>query len=106
MPTLDQLFPSKYLKTTDLDGHEVTVMIERVLLEPAGKLQQMKPVVHFVGKKKGLILNRTNADRIGEITGSRNTDDWPGKTIRLYVTYVAFQGKQTPAIRVTKGEKG
>jgi len=106
MPPIDQLFPSKYLRTGDLEGREVTVTIDRVVLEPAGKLQQPKPVVYFAGKKKGLILNRTNAQRIGEIAGSTNTDDWRGTAIRLYVTHVAFQGKPTPAIRIAKGEKG
>jgi len=102
MPEIDQLFPSKFLKTADLDGHEVTVTIERVAVEAAGKRQQSKPVLYFVGKKKGLILNRTNADAIAAIVGSTKTEAWAGKTIRLFVTETQFQGRPIPAIRIKK----
>jgi hypothetical protein len=56
-------------------------------------------VLYFQGKEKGLVTNRTNADRIAYLYGS-NTDGWIGKEIVLYTDMVPFQSKVIEAIRV------
>lgn len=91
-------FPSDYLKAADLNGKAVRVTIESVSTEEVGNDQ--KPVLHFVGKDKGLVLNKTNANRIVEATGTDETDDWKGWAITLYACKVDFQGKRVDAIRV------
>jgi hypothetical protein len=53
----------------------------------------------FVGKKKALVVNKTNAQRIAMMYGN-DTDEWIGKSITLYVDIVDFQGKATEAIRI------
>ena len=49
------VFPSKYLKATDLNGKALCVTIERaplvILKNPEGK-EQSKTVLHFVKAKK------------------------------------------------------
>ena len=54
------VFPSKYLKSDDLNGKPITVTIERAPLEPLkspeGK-EQNKTVLYFRGAKKALPLN-------------------------------------------------
>lgn len=91
-------FPSTYLKASDLQGRRVSVTMAGVRMEDIGGEQ--KPILSFVGKEKGLVLNKTNANMIAEITGSEETDDWHGQAIVLYPTKTDFQGKRVDAIRV------
>ena len=91
-------FPSNYLKAGDLNGRAVRVTIESVTMEKIG--DDRKPVVHFVGKDKTLVLNKTNSNRIQEATGTDEMDDWAGWAITLYACKVDFQGKRVDAIRV------
>lgn len=91
-------FPSNYLKASDLQGRAVRVVIDAVTMEDIG--DDRKPVLHFHGKDKTLVLNKTNANRIEEATGTDEMDDWRGWTITLYPCKVDFQGKRVDAIRV------
>lgn len=95
---LNQVFSGDYLKAEDLQGRTVPVIISKVELkqfEDGNKL-----VLHFEGKNKQLVANKTNANIIAENTGTSETDNWVGKRISLYVKKVEFQGKLVPAIRV------
>jgi hypothetical protein len=91
-------YPSSTLKAADLQGKSVRVVIESVTVEKIG--DDTKPVLHFQDKDKTLVLNKTNANRIVEATGSDETDDWAGWSIVLYPCKVDYQGKRVDAIRV------
>jgi hypothetical protein len=93
-----EAFPSNFLKASDLNGRAVKVTIESVSMEKIG--EDRKPSIHFVGKSKTLILNKTNSNRIQEATGTDEMDDWAGWSITLYACKVDFQGKRVDAIRV------
>jgi len=97
------LFPSKWLKASDLKGREPAVCIAGYRLETIGQSQDKKAVLYFQNIKKGLVLNKTNTERIAHCYGD-DMDDWVGKEVILYTDTVAFQGKQVEAIRV-KGPK-
>lgn len=97
---LNDAFPSKFLKASDLHGAEPIVTIDKVAFEPVGRSREMKPVVYFVGKEKGLILNVTNGRKITDLCGSEETDDWAGKKIKLYSTETEFAGETVDCIRV------
>jgi hypothetical protein len=94
----NDVFPSKFLKAADIGDGERILTISAVSVEEVGDDQ--KPVARFNGEKKGLVLNRTNWDRIAFIAGSDNSDDWTGLRIALYTELVSFGGKSGPAIRV------
>lgn len=98
MPSLDELYPSRWLKAADIKGRQVTVTIEKIVIEDLG--DESKPVAYFVGRDKGVVLNVTNARTIADIVGSNNTDDWVGKKITLFTQKVNFQNRLTDAIRV------
>jgi hypothetical protein len=100
MANIDNAFPSKYLKAADLGGRDVVVQIDRVEIEPVGRQKEIKPVLYFVGKEKGLILNKTNSSKIKGIIGSPETDDWSGCKIKLYATETEFEGETVDTIRV------
>lgn len=97
---INAAFPSNYLKASDLGESQPVVAIDRVEVEPVGRDKEMKPIVYFTGKTKGIVLNKTNAKKIAEIAGSPNTEDWAGVQIKLYATEVEFAGEQVEAIRV------
>lgn len=100
------MYPSKYLRGVDfIGGKSARVTISKVdpfheLIGEKGR-KDVKPVLYFQGKKKGLILNKTNADSIGKMHGSR-IENWVGKQITLYGVDVPLQGKMVPGIRVKK----
>lgn len=97
---INSAFPSNYLKASDLGESQPVVTIDRVEVEPVGREKEMKPVVYFAGKTKGIVLNKTNSKKIAEIAGSHETDEWVGVQIRLYATEVEFSGEQVEAIRI------
>ena len=97
MPDLNELYPSKWIKASDLKGRQVTVTIDRVEVESLGN--EMKPVVYFKGRDKGLVCNKTNGLMLAEICGSSNTDDWPGHSVTLFSQKVQFEGRLTDAVR-------
>lgn len=94
---IDEAFPSKYLKASDLQGRNVTVKMGRAEVEKIG--EDKKLILYFQGKEKGMVLNKTNANNIASIYGG-DTDDWYGKEITLFEAMVDFQGKTVPALRV------
>lgn len=97
-------FPGNYLKAADLQGKRVQVVIERVEMEDIGG--DTKPVVHFKGKDRGLVLNKTNANAIWGITNSDDTDDWEGVAITLFPSKTDFQGKRVDCIRIDPPDRG
>ncbi len=97
---IDSAFPSTYLKASDLGASAPLVTIDRVEVEPVGRDREMKPVLYFKGKEKGVVLNKTNSNMIATLTGSRDTDDWSGCQVRLYATTTEFGGETVECIRV------
>jgi hypothetical protein len=99
-PNINDVFPTKYLKAHDLKGHEPVVTIERVEFEPVGRTREMKPVVYFAGKEKGIVLNKTNANKIIEISGSGMTEEWPGTAVKLYTAEADYGGESYDVVRI------
>lgn len=91
---------SKYLKAADLQGRRITLTMRTTTYEPMkDDGTDMKVIVYFRDKEKGLALNKTNAETIAMLYGD-DTDNWPGNSIELFTTMVEYQGKSVPAIRI------
>jgi hypothetical protein len=99
MANINDVFGGGFLKAEDLAGKSPTVKIERVEVKDFDDGKKL--ILHFEGKDKALVCNKTNASIIEEVLGSGDTDDWEGKKIVLLVKKVEFQGKLVPAIRVS-----
>jgi hypothetical protein len=65
-----------------------------------GKGPKQQLVVSFVGKEKKLGLNFTNAQKLAELTGKDDSDDWVGVTIKLFVEKVKVGNEMKPSIRI------
>ncbi len=105
MPNINDSFPSNYLKASDLQASPVVVTIDRVEFEAVGRDREMKAVVYFIGKQKGIVLNKTNARKITEISGSALTEEWHGVAVVIYPTETEFAGETVECIRVKPVQK-
>ena len=95
------LFPSKYVKASDLEAGPRTVTIRELVVEEIGQGKSAEPkgVLYFDDLDKGLVLNVTNCRTIEDAYGIE-TDVWPGKSIELFSTKVDFKGDRVDAVRV------
>lgn len=94
---LSNVFGGDTLKAADLQGHEPSVVIATVQMKKFDNGNKL--VITFQGKKKALVCNKTNANRIAYAYGT-DTDGWIGREITLYTDLVDFQGSTVEAIRV------
>lgn len=93
------LFPSKYLKASDINGADMVVTIQSLSQEELGPQKDLKTVVYFAETDKGLVLNKTNTEVIADLYPGK-IGNWVGKKIALYTTEVTFAGKTTLGVRV------
>jgi hypothetical protein len=89
-------FPSKYLKAINSKVKQVNVIMSHVTMGTIG--DDARPVSYFQRKEKGLVLNKTNGNAIGNGFGD-DTEEWRGSEIALFETMVDFPGKTMAAIR-------
>lgn len=104
MPSFKTAFGS-FLKQEDLQGRAVKVVIGGVDLEEvkdtdSGKMEK-KLVMHFLGKDKSLILNRTNCEALEAIVGTDDYGAWAGHTVVVFTDpTVKFGGKTVGGLRI------
>jgi hypothetical protein len=97
--TIEDIFPSKFLKASDFDNKTVVFTIKNIDFELVGRNNERKAVIAFNETPKKLVMNHTNAISIGKLYGSKVTT-WVGKRIYLYSALVAFGNEMKPGIRV------
>jgi hypothetical protein len=90
-------FPSKYIKSEDLQGKQIKLIMSRVDREKIG--EDSRPVLYFKGIEKGLVLNKTNSFKIKETYGD-DTEEWAGQPIILFAIMTDFRGETVQGIRV------
>ena len=100
---ISSCYAGKYLKSADIpDGQEVAVKIDHVDLENVAgddAAEEIKPVMYFVGKKRGMVINTTNRDNIVPHYGDE-TDDWCGKPLVLFTEDTHYGGKPCLGLRL------
>ena len=89
---ISDLYPSKYIKADDLKGQRVKLAIMSVTVEDVADGEQ-KPVMRFVGKQKGMVLNKTNALSLAVAFGD-DVLTWTGREVELLAMPTHFNGKQ------------
>jgi hypothetical protein len=75
-----------YLKAEDFVGRSVRVTIESVKPEKVKNDDgdETKLVARFVGKDKGLTLNKTNLETLALLSNSTDYEQWRGLLCELY----------------------
>ena len=107
---VDDLKTSKYLKKEDVgDGMTVTIAgITKQNVALDGAEESLKFVLHFEESDKPMVLNSTNGQAIGKITGIAEDIEskWIGKKIVIYNDpNVIYGGKLMGGIRVRAASK-
>lgn len=105
--SFDQLVPSnsKYLTKDDVgeDGLVLTVKGFRMEELKGDEGSEDKMVLHFVEDVKPMVLNRTNAQLVGVVTGAKTAGEARGKQLVVYNDpTVSFGGKITGGLRIKK----
>lgn len=98
------MFDSNYIGAWDLQGRAVTVTISKVSpgeLSKAGTSKKDRaPIIHFEGREKGMVVNKTNLHTIASIAGSYKRKAWIGVRITLFATTCSFGRNIVDCIRV------
>ncbi len=98
---INDAFPSKYLKSSDIPAAGINLAIASAVIEDIER--DRKLIMYFKGAQKGMVLNKTNANILEDAYGSE-TDDWTGKVIRITVHKVSFQGRPVDGMHVTPSD--
>lgn len=99
MAKVSEVYASPWLRAEDLQGRTVKVTVASATLERLPQQDgstEEKIVVAFVGAKRKLILNKTQAAALATLAGDE-TADWPGAVVFLAPQPTA-NGKSTIAI--------
>ena len=97
--TVDDFFPSRFMKAADVNKESPVLTIADINLEVIGEDNQEKLVLSFLQTNKELVLNRTNSNNLQTIYGE-GPNGWIGKHVELYTTFVDFRGKSIEAVRI------
>lgn len=103
MPNISVLKSSKFLTKEDVTPPVLGTIesVHQMNVAKEGAPEELKWVVVFEESEKPMVLNSTNGQLIAQITGSDETDNWPGHKVVLYNDpAVSFGGKITGGIRV------
>jgi hypothetical protein len=97
------LTPSRFIKSADFLGKDVTYTITKIQLEKleGKKGIEKKGIVFFSEEEKAWVLNRTNVECLKGMWG-RETDNWIGKRVTLYPEAMkdSFTGEDITGIRL------
>lgn len=107
MPTIQQMFPSKFLTQEDVI-REMSLTIAGVAERDisSGGEPSFSWVMNFEEIKKPLVLNYPLALIVAKTLASTRSEDWIGRAVVLYWDpYVYYNGRLTGAIRLKAIDK-
>lgn len=101
MPNVNEMFPSRFFRATDIPRRGLTLVITNATQEEVndGDTKQKKWALKFKDEDRLLVLNKTNGAILAEAFGP-HTDSWTDKAITLRTEKVSFGGRMTDGIRV------
>jgi hypothetical protein len=92
------VFPSKYIASSDIAGRELRLTIQAVQMEELADGEQ-KAVMYFDKGTKGMIVNVTNWNTVEDAYGD-DTDAWVGHPVILCTEPTTYKGKRTQGLRL------
>ena len=105
MPTKNDVFSKPHLTPADLGDKSFNLKIREVqnveVYDFKKKRKVMKPALYFKNAKKFMILNETNWDKIADILGLEDSDDWAGHNIVVYAADLMVGGEPVKGLRIT-----
>jgi hypothetical protein len=101
MEDFDDFYGSRFLSASDVKA-PVNATIERIDFEQftrPGEPTRTKAVVYFKGGKKGMVINKTNANTLAEAFGKKFAG-WVEKRVTVKAEPTTFAGKLTRGLRL------
>lgn len=97
----DQLYPGRFLKSGELLGKKVTVVIDDVSIDEleGEKGKKVQGILYLRGKAKQIVLNKTNGLCLKAMFG-RKLGDWIGKRIVIFQGTTKFGADTVDCIRI------
>lgn len=106
---VDDLKKSNYVTQRDVDPPKVVTIIgsKEANMALDGADPDYQWTLLFKELDKPFVVNSTNGQLIEAIMGSKNSDDWIGKRIVLYVDpTISYRGKVTGGVRCRAPQGG
>jgi hypothetical protein len=104
MPNIDEMNDSRFLTAAECGEQGKLLVIEYVTkqnVSPRDQPPKEKWCSYHSNGVKPLVLNKTNRQKIAEILGSKETDDWTrGRVVAYKASGIIFQGKMVEGIRI------
>ena len=97
---VNDIYPSKYLKAADLGNARITVQVGGLSMESVGENEPDKPVLHFHGKDKGMVLNKTNLTLCAAVWGPETTT-WAGMWLEVFTEPKMYKGEMVQGLSVS-----
>ena len=96
-------YPSNYLRSVELLGRELTVMVtdvKREMVEDPNRNTNEEKTVFYFHKEKPMIINVTNAKRIARMIRNQDLTHAMGMLLTLYSEDLLVAGNPTTGLRV------
>jgi hypothetical protein len=97
MPDFSECFGGRFMKAEHITKPFIGV-IESVELVDVDGNGKMKPVLHFEGKDRGVVLNATRHEFMCHYAETKESDDWVGLKVAVRKGTTRFGGKVTDCI--------
>jgi hypothetical protein len=97
----DDLYGGKFLSAADIDEAGFVGTVESVNVEKM-KDGSEKAVIVFEDRDRGIVLNKSRARAMLDLTGSKDFDDWVGVKVRVVAGETQFGGDTVPCINFRK----
>ena len=101
MSDFDDLYGTRFLSAAEVKK-PVTAIIERIDEESfarPGEATRTKKVLYVHGGKKGIVLNKTNANSLASAFG-KTFPAWVGQRVTIKAEPTTFAGKTTMGLRL------
>lgn len=103
MPHIDEMLAGRFLKKEDIPGPQLVTIasLKKDNVAMANDEPEFKWTMKFEEHDQPLVMNPTNIQLAADALGSKDTDDWIGKKIVLYVDKtVSMGGKLVGGLRL------
>jgi hypothetical protein len=96
-PSFNDLYGTKYMSADDTDEEGFIGTIETVEFHNM-RDGGTKAVAFFEGRDKGVVLNKTRARVLANISGSKEWEDWQGIRVKVTAGTTDFAGQEVDCI--------
>jgi hypothetical protein len=97
MPTMNEMFPSRFANAASLAGKTLTLTVSHVEGEKMGD-GSWKNICHFSDSELKVVLNKTRAKVLASAAQSHDTKDWKGVKVGVRTGTTTLRGEQTSCV--------